>query len=417
VRHYEVALQALELADPPEERRRCELLLAVGETLWSAGEFQRSKETFLRAAEVARALGDPEPLAHAALGAGGRGTAFETGVVDEVLVGLLEEALAALGPGESALRARVMARLAPALTFSDERRRIPSLAKEASEIARRAGDPVVLASVLRDIRWALWAPDNVDQRLALAGEIVELAEDVGDRAMALETRILRSSDLMEKGDLSAVDRELEVCLPLAEELRQPYPKWAAATFAAMRALLEGRFEEGEPLIHRALDIGQRAQNQNAVQLFGAQFALLRREQGRAGELEEMAKGLIAQYPRIPAWRAALAWLYMDQGREADARHIFEELAAPDFADLPRDLFWLISVSLLSEVCAFLGDADRAPRLYELLLPHADRCVVLVLSACIGSVSRSPAPSPAGRRRKGTSRLPSRPTRRSGDAPG
>ena len=387
VRHYEIALQALELADPPEEQRRCALLLAVGETLWSAGEFQRSKQTFLRAAEVARELGDPEPLAQAALGAGGRGPGFETGVVDEVLVGLLEEALAALGPGESALRARLMARLAQALIFSDERERIPSLAKEASEIARRAGDPALLASVLRDIHYALWAPDNVDQRLALAGEIVELAEDVGDRAMALETRIFRSNDLLEKGDISAVDRELEVCLPLAEQLRQPYPQWAAATFVAMRALLEGRFEEAERLIHRALEVGQRAQNQNAVQLFGVQLAVLRWEQGRAGELEEMAKGLAAQYPRLPSWRVALAFLYMDDGREADARHIFDDLAARDFADLPRNMFWLVSVSLLGEVCAFLGDAERAPRLYELLLPHADRCVMVLLSACFGSVSR------------------------------
>ncbi len=145
--------------------------------------------------------------------------------------------------------------------FSDERERIPCLAKEASEIARRADDPVVLASVLRDIHYALWAPDNVDQRLALAEEIVKLAEAVGDRAMALETRIFRSNDLMEKGDISAVDREFEVCLPLAEQLRQPYPRWSAATFVAMRALLEGRFEEAERLVHRALEVGQRAQNQ------------------------------------------------------------------------------------------------------------------------------------------------------------
>jgi tetratricopeptide (TPR) repeat protein len=301
--------------------------------------------------------------------------------VDEALVGLLEEALAAVGPGESPLRARLMARLAQELTYSDQRERIPSLAEEASEIARRAGDPALLACVLRDIRLALWAPDNVDQRLALAAEIVELADGVGDRAMALETRILRLSDLLEKGDVSTVDRELEVCLPLAEELRQPYPKWAAATFVAMLALLEGRLEEAERLIHRALDIGQRAQNQNAVQVFGLQLAVLRWQQGRAGELEEMAKSLAVQYPRIPSWRVGRAVLYMDEGREADARRIFEELAARDFADLPRDMVWLIGASLLGQVCAFLGDANRAQRLYELLLRYADRCVMSNFSAC------------------------------------
>ena len=45
---------------------------------------------------------------------------------------------------------------------------------------------------------------------------------------------------------------------------------------------------------------------------------------------------------------------------------FQELAAHDFADLPRDGRWLFCMVYLSEVCEALGDAARAAILYRLL---------------------------------------------------
>src|SRR5262249_60432934 len=41
--HYERALQALELRQPPDERLRCELLLKLGEAWWSVGGFERTE--------------------------------------------------------------------------------------------------------------------------------------------------------------------------------------------------------------------------------------------------------------------------------------------------------------------------------------------------------------------------------------
>src|SRR5262249_7849396 len=45
-------------------------------------------------------------------------------------------------------------------------------------------------------------------------------------------------------------------------------------------------------------------------------------------------------------------------------------------------------ALAAEVCAELGDADRAAVLYDMLLPHDGRTVVVVNGdACLGGVSR------------------------------
>jgi tetratricopeptide (TPR) repeat protein len=43
--------------------------------------------------------------------------------------------------------------------------------------------------------------------------------------------------------------------------------------------------------------------------------------------------------------------------------------------------------MLSEVAVFLNDVARAQRLYELLLPYADRCAVIFGLLCQGSVAR------------------------------
>lgn len=255
-------------------------------------------------------------------------------------------------------------------------------------MARRIGDTAALVAALSARHLAIWGPENVEDRLATATEIVRLAEGTGNREWALQGHIDRLIDLLELGDIPAVDVEIEVYARLAEELRQPRRLWHMPLFRTMRALMEGRFEEAERLALQALATGQRIQSQTAVNFFGVQMFSLRKEQGRLQELEAAVKDFVQQYPTVPAWRCALASLYSELGREAEAQSEFEYLAANDFADLPRDNSWLIGVTLLSEVCAFLADSRRAATLYTLLLPYTGRNVVVGdAAACNGSVSR------------------------------
>jgi hypothetical protein len=59
----------------------------------------------------------------------------------------------------------------------------------------------------------------------------------------------------------------------------------------------------------------------------------------------------------------------------DARAQVEVIAANDFDDLPTDANWPIAVGLITIVCAFVGDAERAGRLYDLLLPYREYFVM------------------------------------------
>jgi DNA-binding CsgD family transcriptional regulator/tetratricopeptide (TPR) repeat protein len=251
------------------------------------------------------------------------------------------------------------------------------------------GDPAALAYALETSHLARWGPDNVEERIAITLEVLEPADALDDPELALLGQGWRVADLLELGEIAAVDAAIATHARLADTLRQPFYRFNSTMWRAMRALLSGRLAEAEELARQTLAIGQQIQDPDAEMLFGIQLFALRREQGRLGELEDAIRGLVERYGTIPAARCRLAFLYAELGRAEAARTEFDRLAAGDFADLPRDLTWLSSATMLAEVCAFLGDARRAATLYGLLLPYAERVVVVDHAiACSGAVSRT-----------------------------
>ena len=198
-----MALQALDLKEKPDEALRCELLLALGEAQNKAGERDKAGESFYQAAGIAREMGGAELLARAALGRGGRYLLGEIDLAnDALLVPLIEEALNALGERDNVLRARLLALLA-ALIRQDLPERGASLSQEGVEMARRIGDSAALAHALAGRQEAVWRPDNLEDRFAIATQIVRLAEQVGDKEFALLAHCQRHTCLIERGDLAA----------------------------------------------------------------------------------------------------------------------------------------------------------------------------------------------------------------------
>jgi tetratricopeptide (TPR) repeat protein len=382
--HFERALEALDL-EPAGPAERCELELALAEARMAAGEIAAARAGYERAAALARGMGAAEPLARAALGLGSEVTAL---VVDELQVRLLEEALEALGAGDGVLRARALARLARALVFTPDIPRRAALSEQAVAMARRVGDPATLAAVLYDRHLAVWGPDNPADRLAIAGEVVELAERCGDRALALQGRGLRTADLLELGDQPALRAEIEAYERAATQLRQLHYLWHVPLLRATQALLAGRFDEAERLAGEGLAVGQRAHDQAVGVYVPVVVAVVRWLQGRLPELEGAVRELVARYPAVPAWRGALVLALALGGREDEARAELDVLAARDLADLPRDQQWLCNLALLAMACRRLGDRRRAAVVYELLLPCAGRLVPTTRLAvgCLGTVS-------------------------------
>src|SRR5438034_2725663 len=387
--HYERALQVMELGEPADGTRQVEFLLLLGEARRKAAEVDGAKLTFQRAAELARRLGAAECLARAALGHAGPIEDVVPGRVDQVVVDLLEESAAALGEGDSPLRAAVLARLGGELYYSPDPGRAAGLAREALESARRIDDSSTLAFALTCAHFSLWWPDNLTERLAIATETVRLAQQVGSKELEFQGRTWCVIDFLELGEITRVDADIEACARLGSALRQPFCGWYVSLFRATRAAMAGRLEEAERLAVETFALGQRgARAAFAEQVLSVQLFYVRREQGRCEELEPGVRLFAEQYHAIPGYHSGLALVYAEVGREAEARREFEWFAANDFTRLRRDAIWLTTVVLLSEVCTFLGDARRAARLYELLLPYAGRNMVIGNAcACTGSIAQ------------------------------
>jgi hypothetical protein len=383
-----VAAERLLAESAGDEAARCDVLVELGDARWMAGEYEPARTAFREAATLAERLESPARLAQAALGFAGR-MGYGAGAPNQELIDLLETSLGRLDPADTVLRAAVTARLAQALTFADDAERRFALADTALELARRQDDPAVTAAVDTDVHWAVWGPDTLDLRLALARDAIARAEQAVDVRLEAEGRMWLVSDLMEASDVAAARAELDRWAALAEQLQDNYQLWAVAVTRAMFSLLGGSLDEGEQLALRALGLAGEGYNENAFQLFGVQISNIRREQGRWPELEEPLKQLVAGYRAIPTWRAALAAMYAEAGRVAEAQGELDVLAVDDFACFRKDVFWLANTMLAADTCSIVGDVARANVLYRQLAPYPRRAVMPApFTACWGSTSRS-----------------------------
>jgi len=386
--HFQSALEVLGLARPGDERERCELLLARGDVQWKSGDGRGARETFQQAAEIARRIGDAPLLARSALGFAGEGSRLlwvRSEVVDQPRIELLEEALHRLGDGDPGLRAQLLARLAINLYWAPESERVVALSEEAVRLARQLGDPRLLAAVLR-ARWiALWRPEGAAERLAIADEILHLGERTGDRELALLGHRFRIVGFLEHGDVVATDREIEAWAQIAGELRQPLYLTDLAMWRATRAIMDGRFADGEEQAQRAVELGQREPDVQPILRHEIQTFLLHFHKGCLDQLVGRSQPRTG-VPATMFQRCARAFVWSETGRQAEARRELSALAKEGFP-LPRDGAWVVSMSLLSAVAAELNDRTSAAQLYELLMPYAGRVGIFAAGlACWGSVS-------------------------------
>jgi tetratricopeptide (TPR) repeat protein len=380
---YRRALDLLRLGGP-DEPVRCELLLRLGDALVRAGRYDQAEECCLEAAELARRLGSGERLATAALVLGRR--EVRGGEVDRRLVGLLREALDRLPPADGSLRARLLARLSLELTFSDETALAQPISREAVELARRLGDPAALGGAIR-ARWmAVWGPEGLEERSALAEETLSLARATDDRELELAGRVRRVTSSLQSGDVGTVEADLAACARLADELRMPSHRWTATTMRAMWALLCGSLDEAETLAEQARSL--QPDGPNAFFAYNDLLELLRWFQGRPHEPRQAWRDEVARFPRFVWARVGVSVTDADIGDDDTAGRLLQVLA-DELPGRPRDGLWLPAVAVAAMAAARLREPVAAARLYEALSPYGAQVVVGVMPhpvVCFGSAS-------------------------------
>ena len=374
VDHFERALRALEL-NQGDEARRADIMIELGQCRWDMGDFASARQAFSGAARLADTAGVPDLLASAALGFAGQ-IGFQDAVVDAEMIAMLGRALERLPRGPSSLRARVTARLCESLALSEPLERRAQLADEAVAMARELGDRRTLVDVLLCTWWGTYTPDNIEERRALTEELLREAEALGDTRRIIEASLWLSLNDAEEGDLDKLSSLVERVDTLMAGSRNSYLRYLLNVCRSVVATLNAPMAELEPLIWDNLMLGQSSQNTTAVAIFAGQLGYARYFQGRLGELHATVGAVADHFAAIYAFQAFLPVIYAEMGLGDEAREQFERLAADDFADVPRDRFWLTCMNLLSLACAHLEDRARAQVLYDLLLPFADRLIVI-----------------------------------------
>ena len=354
------------------DRRRAALLARLGETQRRSAD-PSYRATLLEAAELARTTGATDILVQAAL-ANYRSTFSAIGEVDDERIAVLEEALTAVGEADSAERATLLARLAVELMFSGDFDRRLALSGEALSIARRLDDAGTLAHVIACRIEAIGHASTIDERRRLLAEQAELASRLGDPDLAMLNSLQRYYTLLSDAQGEEASLVLQRALDDASGSSQPMLRWIASACRATRAFVAGRFDETEVLLSNALELGQQANQPDVWIVYVGQLGLVRFFQGRLSEFEAMIDAAAAAVPALPTLKAALATLLVEIGRHDDARVLFDELAADDFAAFEPDLVWLSGIALCAQVCYRLEDTERATVLLDLLRPYAGKCI-------------------------------------------
>jgi DNA-binding winged helix-turn-helix (wHTH) protein/tetratricopeptide (TPR) repeat protein len=386
-RHYRTAIDLLAQTSG-SALDRCELLLELGESQLRAGERDEARASFAEVADRTRVLGEPSLFARAALGLSPGLFAIEVGVIDPLLITLLEEALAGLGQAESILRAQVLARLAIALVWSEAEARRDEQSKEALAVARAVGDPATLALALIARHGVLWAPSRLGERIEILEELGHVAARATDSGLVHLHRVLEIVLHAELGEIDVLDPLLEAFTRTAETKHDPHILWYSELFQGVRAAMMGQRGDADRHARASLEYGQRVRDDNATNGFAAYLTLRNLQDGRSGEILDSVRRQVEAYPSLHAWRAGLALMSLESGNVAEARLHFEIIAVRDFAPLLWNEAGMITFVLLAEVCAALEDRRRAAILYEILQPAASHfAIVGFFSVFYGSVAR------------------------------
>ena len=152
--------------------------------------------------------------------------------------------------------------------------------------------------------------------------------------------------------------------------------------------MRGDFEVAEVLAREASDLSQQIGIADMDGIYGMHMFTIRREQGRLHEVAPIVKLIVANNPEASTWRPGLALMYCNLDHREECLAIFETLAVDRFALVPQDSLLVAKLAYLSEVCAYLGDVDRAAILYQSLLPYDTRTVVVGgATVCYGAAAR------------------------------
>jgi DNA-binding CsgD family transcriptional regulator/tetratricopeptide (TPR) repeat protein len=367
-----------------DERERAEVELALGVACYRAGRGSEALDAYRGVAAIARAAGNADLLARAAVGF--ENSCWRMAAVDAGALELLTEAAAMQGEADSGRRVMVLSGQARACAFLGDHDRSARLRDESIEVARRLGDRRALATVLMRAYWAR-GTTGLDEILEMLTESRDLAAELGDIELQAEAMEWRISALIALGDLESARQELAEVYEMASRVGQPFIIHVAQHYRSTIALSDGRLAEAEETAERSFEWGRLLTGRDPTATYGVQMFGIRREQGRLAELAPVVRILAASKDQGGAWGPGLAVVLAELGMHDEARRELERVRTKGLMELRTGL-WLASLVYLADAVGLVGDDALAAEVYTELLPSAGSIVTVGHGvACYGSADR------------------------------
>jgi hypothetical protein len=393
---FEEAAALAERAVRAHERAGREASLGRALALLSAARFDTGNakagaEAAERALAIGRTLDDVELCAESALALGRRRLIAQS---DRPLAAVLEDALARLERfrGEesrrTALRCALTARLASALQPDVDPDRALALARGAIATARATGDPEIYARTLYAARPAFRILDDLDERLGLDRELLDLAERLGDNLLVAEAHHRLLKEVLEAGDAQLVDAHADAYERVAAKLRSADHELGAASARVVLATIRGDFAGARERIAK-LEATREAWAPRLVSpapmdpLVTLRACIASASRVPA-ELQEIC--VTVSKSRAPRFIVQIirALFSARAGALEQARADYELNVHLATEGPPSFMVW----TQLAEVCVALRDRAHAPTFYELLRGYSGRHLMwLPFWAYDGAVDR------------------------------
>jgi tetratricopeptide (TPR) repeat protein len=357
VTFYAGALDLLEVGAP----QRAAVLARLGDAQRRAGN-PAYRETLLAAAAGAHDTGDT-PTEVAAVLATSRGFFSVAGQRDDERVSALRAALESVGPHDSVERANLLATLGAELLFTADLDQSKALMRESVAMARRLGDDAVLARTLNFFTALQADVFDLESMRSMAREALEIAERTDDPALATMAASGQHILACRAGDRVEADAALGRQIEHTERARQPLLVFLLANALALRAIGEGRLDEGERLAEDMLEVGSESGQPDALVFMSAHVGLLWEEGRRADEANALYS---AAATVLPTAGAILIHALAELGDTDRARELWRDLTANGLPEIPTDLLWGFGMSSLAAASWFLDDSTHAAELAEQL---------------------------------------------------
>ncbi|WP_069164151.1 ATP-binding protein [Nocardia altamirensis] len=292
--------------------------------------------------------------------------------VDLPTIRLLELALDR--PAPPTQRASLLAGLAFELmgdASSVDRRR--ALIAEATELAERAGDAQTIAEVIHAGMHALWAPNDLEARLANVTRMVALASSCGNQVLEWHGTFWRFVILMETGRIA----EAESTLAAYERATSgdPVAEITAVARHGVISILRGRYAAARELIDAIQARGRRVRFADIDRIATTLTTAIAVDCGPVQQIDHSIALFTEAARRSPGhyYEAAAARMLAVRG-SLDEAGIELERVLPRLLDGsgPR---WLGAMADACEAAVLTADTVACQRLLTVLTPYAGRFVI------------------------------------------